>query len=135
LLTNARYQQLRLNADFQVEVLAGKGWRPAGRFSQGTRDALGLALRLALVDMLSRGRRLPLLVDDALVHIDQQRQLQALRLFKSLAVDHQVVLFSHDDRLGRRAAKEGWNVITLDRQNQGRQENQEETHAGQLHLL
>ncbi|RME40379.1 MAG: hypothetical protein D6794_02345, partial [Deltaproteobacteria bacterium] len=47
LLTNARYQQLRLNADFQVDVLAGKGWRPAGRFSQGTRDALGLALRLA----------------------------------------------------------------------------------------
>lgn len=135
LLTNGRYSQLRLKDDFQVEIMAGKGWRPSGRFSQGTRDALALSLRLALVEILSRGRRLPLLVDDALVNIDQQRQIQALRLFRTLAADHQVILFSHDERLGRRAAKEGWNVIMLEGQNQGCQESQEETHAGQLHLL
>ncbi|RMF44994.1 MAG: hypothetical protein D6751_08025, partial [Deltaproteobacteria bacterium] len=92
--------------------------------------------RLGLVEVLSRGRKLPLLIDDALVNIDQSRQLQALSLLKKIAGDHQVVLFSHDERLGRRAAREGWNVITLDERSDVRPETrQEEEHAGQLHLL
>lgn len=135
-LTGGRYRQIRIQSDFQVEILAGKAWRPSARFSQGTKDALALALRLGLVEVLSRGRKLPLLIDDALVNIDQSRQLQALSLLKKVAGDHQVVLFSHDERLGRRAAREGWNVITLDERADVRPEpRQEEEHAGQLHLL
>ncbi|RMF47400.1 MAG: hypothetical protein D6751_02705, partial [Deltaproteobacteria bacterium] len=42
-LTGGRYRQIRMQSDFQVEILAGKGWRPSTRFSQGTKDALALA--------------------------------------------------------------------------------------------
>jgi hypothetical protein len=52
------------------------------------------------------------------------------------SADGQMVLFSHNLELGKRAARERWHVVTLDgaTPETGIEEEGEE-HAGQLHLL
>lgn len=135
--TNGRYQELRLLDDLNIELKGRQGgWKPLDHFSQGTRDAVALAVRLGLVEQFSHGRKLPLLLDDAMVNLDTARQDQVLMLLKRVSAEHQVILFSHDERLARKAARERWHVVTLDgNHSQPGAENEEESHAGQLHLL
>ena len=73
---------------------------PANLMSTGTADALYLSLRLAsLRHQLSHGSRIPLIVDDCLVQLDDQRSIAALRVFAKLSLDTQVVLFTHHHHL------------------------------------
>ena len=75
--------------------------------SDGTLDQLYLALRVASLERLTDARGpLPLLLDDVLVHFDDQRAAAALAVLAGLARKMQVILFTHHDRvveLARRA--------------------------------
>ncbi len=78
------------------------GIRPGGEevrvtgMSDGTRDQLYLALRLASVDnWLRHHEPVPLIVDDILVHFDDQRLEAALRLLADLSARTQVICFTH----------------------------------------
>jgi uncharacterized protein YhaN len=117
LLTSGRYQAVRIEDDFSL-CLRGrdKQWRPVEYFSRGTNDAVYFAVRLALTRHLSHGLNLPLLLDDPLVNQDQVRLGETLKVLERLGAEHQVILFSHDDRLLRRAARDRWHVVTLDEQ-------------------
>ena len=77
----------------------GPGGRVAG-LSDGTRDQLYLALRLASIEYrLSHEVSLPLIVDDVLVNFDDQRAGAALELLGDLARKTQVLFFTHHHRL------------------------------------
>ncbi|PNU21091.1 hypothetical protein C2E25_03405 [Geothermobacter hydrogeniphilus] len=131
------YREARLAEDLSIS-LRGEGgrWKPLPHFSRGTRDAVALAVRLAFVDQFSHGRKLPILLDDALVNLDGNRQARMLKLLKKLSLDHQVILFSHDEWLAKRAARERWHVLTLDDGSRAPARSiKEEQNAGQLHLL
>ncbi len=68
--------------------------------SSGTADQLYLALRIASLErQLADGRRLPLIVDDVLVHFDDQRSQAALEVFAELAKRTQVIYFTHHQRI------------------------------------
>jgi uncharacterized protein YhaN len=68
--------------------------------SAGTRDQLYLALRLASIEQLSAARELmPLVMDDLLVHFDDDRAGAALRALGEFANVTQVLLFTHHARL------------------------------------
>jgi uncharacterized protein YhaN len=68
--------------------------------SAGTRDQLYLALRLASIEQLSAARELmPLVMDDLLVHFDDDRARAALRALGEFASVTQVLLFTHHNRL------------------------------------
>jgi uncharacterized protein YhaN len=68
--------------------------------SAGTRDQLFLALRLASIEQLSAARELmPLVMDDLLVHFDDDRARAALRALGEFASVTQVLLFTHHQRL------------------------------------
>jgi DNA repair exonuclease SbcCD ATPase subunit len=117
LLTAGRYQAVRIGDDFFLSLMArDRQWRPVEYFSQGTNDAVYFAVRLALTRHLSCGLNLPLMLDDPLVNQDQVRLGETLKLLERLSAEHQIILFSHDDRLLRRAARDRWHVITLDEQ-------------------
>jgi uncharacterized protein YhaN len=79
--------------------------------SAGTRDQLYLALRLASIEQLSAARELmPLVMDDLLVHFDDDRARAALRALGEFARVTQVLLFTHHTRvceLAREALPEG----------------------------
>lgn len=83
-----------------------KGLRPTGErlgveaMSDGTRDQLYLALRLAgLHRRLDHGPGMPFVVDDILVNFDDERARAALAALAELAGRTQVVFFTHHTHL------------------------------------
>jgi uncharacterized protein YhaN len=116
LATGGRYDRLRVGVDgegFDLSVWSAEAgdWVVAQEpgISRGTIDLIYLAVRLALVEVLTHGRRPPLLFDDPFITFDDRRRDGALQLLRELSKTHQVILFtcsSHYDRFADR-------VITL----------------------
>jgi uncharacterized protein YhaN len=88
-------------ADEPVIVAVREGRRlETGALSDGTLDQVFLALRIASLERLARAREpLPLLLDDVLVHFDDQRAAAALAALSELAKLTQVILFTHHERI------------------------------------
>ena len=63
--------------------------------SRGTLDQIFLCLRLGLLDHLDRDReKLPLVLDDALLRIDDARRLQVYALLADIAPARQIFLLT-----------------------------------------
>lgn len=113
----------RLVVDFEVEPPRLEGRRPDGRLvpvegmSDGTRDQLFLALRLAGLELqLASGPGLPFVADDLFVNFDDERSAAGLRALGALARQTQVIFLTHHDHLvgpARTVLGEGLNVIRL----------------------
>jgi uncharacterized protein YhaN len=68
--------------------------------SDGTRDQLYLALRLASIEQwVAKGITMPLIVDDILIRFDDDRSRATLELLTELADHTQVIFFTHHARL------------------------------------
>jgi len=66
--------------------------------SQGTRDMVALAIRLALAETAQGEAEAPLLLDDPLVDMDPQRRAGAARAIAEYGSERQVILFTcHPD--------------------------------------
>ncbi len=116
-MTSGRHPEVRLDGDWSLHLRGSdRQWHPLEAFSRGTRDAAWIALRLSLIDLLGKGRTLFLLVDDSLASLDQARRDEALRLLEQVAARHQVILFSHEESLLKRAARSGWHMVVLNDQ-------------------
>jgi uncharacterized protein YhaN len=87
--------------------------------SEGTRDQLFLALRLAtLVTGLESGAEsMPLVVDDILLTFDDERSAATLELLAELGRRMQIVFLTHHRRLVELAeqsvAADDWNLVEL----------------------
>jgi uncharacterized protein YhaN len=100
-LTLGSFEGLRTDLDDRGEpVLVGT--RPGGRWlsvegmSDGTRDQLYLALRLATLEWrLEKSEPMPFIVDDILINFDDDRTRATLQILADLAAKNQVILFSH----------------------------------------
>ncbi len=64
--------------------------------SQGAQDQVHLAVRLALVELISAREPQPLFLDDPFVHFDPERRERALKIINKFSKRHQVVLFTCD---------------------------------------
>lgn len=64
------------------------------QLSQGTIDQMYFALRLALIRLFSEEGKIPLpiILDDSLVHFDEDRLREALRILGELSGEHQILL-------------------------------------------
>lgn len=68
--------------------------------SSGTCDAMFLSLRLAYLQRrLSQHEPFPFIVDDILIHLDDERALATLHVLAELSKETQVLFFTHHDRL------------------------------------
>ncbi|MFT3820618.1 MAG: AAA family ATPase [Rubrivivax sp.] len=68
---------------------------PLASLSYGAREQIGVAVRIAYADWLREaGRPTLLILDDALVHSDEQRLARMKRLLFDAASRHQVLLFT-----------------------------------------
>lgn len=99
LLTGGAYGQVRITEPpLAVTVWvegAGLWVEPAEpALSRGTADQVYLAVRLALVEVLSEGRHPPLLLDDPFGSFDPERLAAAMALLRRVAETHQVLLFT-----------------------------------------
>jgi len=72
--------------------------------SSGTRDQLYLALRLASLEKyMESAEPMPFIVDDILVHFDDERSTATLGVLAELARKTQIILFTHHRRLVEQA--------------------------------
>ena len=68
--------------------------------SEGSRDQLYLALRLASLELQAQqADSLPLIVDDVLINFDDERATATLEILAELAVHTQILFFTHHARL------------------------------------
>ncbi len=75
-------------------------WVSMDGLSDGTRDQLFLALRLAgIEEHLGRREPMPVIVDDILVNFDNHRAAATLRCLAELSGKTQVLLFTHHEHL------------------------------------
>lgn len=96
-VTGGRYVGLRQPAGTRnIEAIDGRDRAIPGRdLSRGTRDQLYLCLRLGLIEAFAeRGTRLPLLMDDVLVHFDPARADAMAELLSEVARRHQLLFFT-----------------------------------------
>jgi chromosome segregation protein len=100
-LTLGRYA--RLEAEEQddgtqrlVAVTAERSRCPADALSEGTRDQLYLALRLAALEEVAAGSGvMPFLADDLLTTFDDDRTRAAIEVLAAMSETCQVILFTH----------------------------------------
>lgn len=110
-ITRGRYTALEYPEDARggLRVTARKLAEPIpvqAPLSRGTRDQIWLALRLGLLDHLDAGReRLPLVLDEALVHFDGVRRRRLYAVLAEVARERQVILCTCHDELAREAEK------------------------------
>lgn len=88
--------------------------------SEGTRDQLYLALRLAAIEMhVSQFSPVPVILDDILINSDDHRADATLRQLAYLGTNTQVLFFTHHQHLVSLAREVGANVLDLTRSNSG----------------
>jgi uncharacterized protein YhaN len=105
-LTNNQWRRIRLHRhSLAAEITAdGDNWmKPTSSLSRGTVDALHLALRLALVRIISEETRPPIILDDPLLHFDRQRRDCAMSVLRQFGEDYQILFFSNDRQYAEEA--------------------------------
>ena len=96
-VTGGRYEGVLLNRDFSAmtKTTDDAVARKSEYLSAGTIDLLYLAVRLAVCELaLPEGETCPLIIDDALVNMDDTRYEQAIKLLGEIAKERQVILFT-----------------------------------------
>lgn len=104
-----------VNTDSPLERDAHGVRLPVSRLSTGARTALYVALRVALAraDGTSRGIALPLLCDDPLVHVDDERAVALMQMMSETSRERQVIVFSCHERSVAAAESLGARIIRL----------------------
>jgi uncharacterized protein YhaN len=120
-LTNGRYARLAADSDEQGRVLL-LACRPDGgecraeALSEGTRDQLYLALRVAAIeDHAERAEPLPFIADDLLVNFDDARAGAALTLLAAFGRGTQTILFTHHEHIAAMAQARAASGIVVQR--------------------
>ncbi len=105
-LTGGSFSRIVVGWDDKDEITL-RCVRPSGEevgttgLSEGTRDQLYLGLRMAALSVQAGSATLPLplVLDDVLVHFDDERAAAALRLFGELAPTVEIVYLTHHARI------------------------------------
>lgn len=103
-LTLGSFSRLLVDSDEAAPRLFGI--RPSGEqvdvagMSEGSRDQLYLALRLAALELqVDQGLNMPLIADDLFINFDDRRTAAGLRVLGDLSRSMQVVFLTHHEHL------------------------------------
>lgn len=115
----------RLLVDFESAPPRLTALRTDGRtvdvpgLSEGTRDQLYLALRMAALEVhLAKAKALPFIADDLFINFDDERSTAGLQALRELSKQTQVLFLSHHEHLLPRVQQvfgESVNVVLLQR--------------------
>lgn len=85
-----------------------------GKMSDGTRDQLFLAFRLASIEQYAKSAEpIPFIADDILVHFDDERAAATLQLLAEFGKTNQVLLFTHHQSVRDAAAALGEQAVQI----------------------
>ena len=120
-VTRGRYDRIQLGEDEDDPTLFLRGpAEPAprmveGSLSQGTKEQVYLALRLAIVDRLDDGKEtLPLFMDEVLVNWDAGRRDRVLDLLERVSQKRQIFFFTCHPALAAELEDRGGTILPLD---------------------
>ena len=91
-ITSGRYVNISIDDNYKIKVFTEKGLISAEYLSSGTYEQIYLAMRLALAEMLAKGKIL--FLDDILTMYDNERADGTLRLLSELGIQQQIILFT-----------------------------------------
>lgn len=105
-MTLGSFEGLRVDCNDKGETVL-MGIRAGGKeiigvegMSDGTADQLYLAVRLAsLESYLEKNEAMPFIIDDILVHFDNERAVATLEILAQLAEKTQIIFFTHHKHL------------------------------------
>lgn len=110
-LTDGRYDRVRVKDDLSFEVWSEEKKDmivPEEHLSKGTIDQFYLIARFALLDLLNKGVKSLVLLDDPFAGFDAKRRARAREMLTDMTSAFQIILFTHS------AEYEGWgNVIEI----------------------
>ena len=93
-LSNGKYKKIILNDGISVELENGQ-YIQAERLSTGTIEQIYLALRLSVIDEISK-EKLPILLDETFAYYDKERLESALKFLKD--IDNLIIIFTCTNR-------------------------------------
>ena len=97
-ITGGKLCKLTLDSDFVIRAGNEDELYELGYLSAGTKDAVYLALRVALCDLLSEKKSLPLFLDEPFSAFDDTRYKNALDILKTLSKDRQIIVMCATER-------------------------------------
>ena len=118
-ITAGRYEHIEMgetgDESFYLSGPAASEPRKVGQaLSQGTREQVYLALRLAIIDHLDAGEeRLPLFMDETLVNWDAWRRDRAFGLLERVAEKRQVFVFTCHPAMAAELEDRGGRIVAL----------------------
>ena len=118
-ITAGRYEHIEMgetgDESFYLTGPAASTPRKVGQaLSQGTREQVYLALRLAIIDHLDAGEeRLPLFMDETLVNWDAWRRDRAFGLLERMAGKRQVFVFTCHPAMAAELEDRGGRIVPL----------------------
>lgn len=96
-LTSGRYASICVSPGWEISVdCSDKSAVSSQVLSIGTLDQLYFSLRIACAELLSAGRKLPIVLDDPFASFDRGRLDNVLNLIAALAKENQILLLTHD---------------------------------------
>lgn len=99
-MTEGRYDQVRVDDDYGIELFAGDQWRPLSEFSGGEADLVALAVRLSLAGVVSERHSTGgvgfLILDEVFGSLDGTRRESVLSALRALRpIYGQIFCISH----------------------------------------
>jgi DNA repair exonuclease SbcCD ATPase subunit len=98
--TDGKYKQVKVSEEglgFSIYSEEKGDWARPEELSGGAVDEFYLAFRLALAGLVFGEKRPPLILDDPFVNFDSIRLANTINFFKTLASEHQVIIFTLSD--------------------------------------
>ncbi len=97
-ITDGRYDNVKVNDDLSFEVFSSEKQGmvvPEEHLSQGTIDQFYLVARFAILDILNKGKKSLVLLDDPFHSFDAKRRENTKRVLMDLSDKFQIILFTH----------------------------------------
>jgi hypothetical protein len=101
-ITNGKYKEVLIGDDLSLSIFDEYNDMlvDIDSLSAGTIDQLFFAVRVALIDIISKDKSSPIILDDCFTQYDDGRLLNALKILKDIGMNRQVLLFSCHRREG-----------------------------------
>ena len=97
-ITNKKYNKVTINDENGMLIENSRGeYIEADKLSTGTIDQLYLALRLSMINDLSK-EALPIILDESFAYFDNQRLENVLKSFTEKLQIHQAIIFTCTNR-------------------------------------
>lgn len=93
-ISGGKYNNIKINDGIQVELTNGK-LIPIEKLSEGTIEQIYLALRLSVIDQISK-EKLPIFLDETFAYYDDERLAATLKFINS--VQNQTIIFTCTNR-------------------------------------